>query len=87
MNLINAKVYYDGSHWIAIPHRERQAKRRRRRAAENDGDSEKVIQFEKSFKSAPKGKKATKKERLLKEFKPLFKTESDLAKQYLKQTN
>lgn len=78
MNLINAKVYYDGSHWIAIPHTECRFKRRRR-AVENDENSEKVIQFEQSFKSAPKGKKATKKEKLLKEFKPLFKTESEAA--------
>ncbi|MCI8368436.1 MAG: hypothetical protein HFJ81_02240 [Clostridia bacterium] len=78
MNLINAKVYYDGSHWIAIPHTERRF-RRRRRAVEKDNNSEKVIQFEKSFKSTAKGKKTTKKEKLLKEFKPLFKTESEAA--------
>ena len=79
MNLINAKVYYDGSHWIAIPHTERPFRRRRRRAAENVDNSEKVIQFEQAFKSVPKGKKTTKKEKLLKEFKPLFKTESEAA--------
>ena len=76
MNLINAKVYYDGSHWIAIPHTEHPF-RRRRRIVENAENSEKVIQFEKSFKITAKGKKATKKERLLKEFKPLFETESE----------
>ena len=31
MNLIGAKVYYDGSHWIAIPHTERPFKRKRRK--------------------------------------------------------
>ena len=78
MNLINAKVCYDGSHWIAIPHTERPF-RRRRRAAENVDNSEKVIQFEQTYKKSPKGKMATKKEKLLKEFKPLFKTESEAA--------
>ncbi len=58
MNLINAKVYYDGSHWIAIPHTERPF--RRRRAAEKIDNSEKVIQFEQAFKKTPKGKRVTK---------------------------
>lgn len=76
MNLTNAKVYYDGSHWIAIPHTERPFRRRRRTVLNND-NSEKATQFEKAFTKTLKGKKATKKEKLLKEFKPLFKTESE----------
>ena len=28
MNLLAAKIYYDGSHWIAIPHTERPYRRR-----------------------------------------------------------
>lgn len=75
MNLINAKVYYDGSHWIAIPHTERAFRRRRKTALPEN--SETVTQFEQAFKKTPKGKKASKKEKLLKEFKPLFKTESE----------
>jgi len=59
MNLINAKVYYDGSHWIAIPHTER-AFRRRRRTVENKDNSKTVEQFEKAFNKTPKGKKAKK---------------------------
>ena len=78
MNLINAKVYYDGSHWIAIPHTERPYRRRRRTTISNE-ENQKVEQFEKAFKKTPKGKKTTKKEKLLKEFKPLFKTESEAA--------
>ena len=75
MNLIGAKVYYDGSHWIAIPHTERSFKRKRRkRKAEKD---ETVEQFEKAFNKTPKGKKAKKKAKLLKEFAPLFKTETE----------
>jgi hypothetical protein len=76
MNLINAKIYYDGSHWIAIPHTER-AFRRRRRTVENKDNSKTVEQFEKAFNKTPKGKKAKKKGKLLKEFKPLFKTDAE----------
>ncbi len=75
MNLIGAKVYYDGSHWIAIPHTERPYKRKRRkRKADKD---ETVEQFEKAFKKTAKGKKAKKKEKLLKEFAPLFESETE----------
>ena len=31
MNLLAAKIYYDGSNWIAIPHTERPYRQRRRR--------------------------------------------------------
>ena len=31
MNLFEAKIYNDGSHWIAIPHTERPYRQRRRR--------------------------------------------------------
>ena len=73
MNLIGAKVYYDGSHWIAIPHTERPPQRRKPKPkAEQD---ETVEQFEKAFNTAPKGKKSKKKERLVKEFAPLFESE------------
>lgn len=73
MNLIGAKVYYDGSHWIAIPHTERPFKRKRRKRTT---DKDKTVeQFERAFNKAPKGKKAKKKEKLLKEFAPLFKDE------------
>lgn len=74
MNLIGAKVYYDGSHWIAIPHTERSKRKRRKRTTAKD---ETVEQFEKAFKATPKGKKAKKKAKLLKEFTPLFKTETE----------
>ena len=75
MNLIGAKVYYDGGHWIAIPHTERPHRRRRRRQrAEKD---ETVEQFEEAFKKMPKGKKAKKKEQLLKEFAPHFESQSE----------
>ena len=35
MNLLAAKIYYDGSHWIAIPHTERPY--RQRETAETAG--------------------------------------------------
>lgn len=73
MNLIGAKVYYDGSHWIAIPHTERPS-RRRKTTLHKDKD-ETIEQFEKAFKKTGKGKKAKKKEKLLKEFAPLFESE------------
>ena len=52
MNLIGAKVYYDGSHWIAIPHTERPIKRKRRKP-KTDKD-ETVEQFETAFNKTPK---------------------------------
>lgn len=73
MNLIGAKVYYDGSHWIAIPHTEHPKRKRRKRITTKD---ETVEQFEKAFKSTPKGRKAKKKEKLLKEFLPHFESEA-----------
>ncbi len=71
MNLIGAKVYYDGSHWIAIPHTERPVKRKRKKR-KTDKD-ETVEQFEKAFKKTAKGKKA----KLLKEFVSLFESETE----------
>lgn len=78
MNLIGAKVYYDGSHWIAIPHTERPY--RRRKTVLTKDEDEKVEQFEKAFNKTPKGKKAKKKEKLLKEFAPLFENETEATK-------
>ncbi len=75
MNLVGAKVYYDGSHWIAIPHTERPY--RRRKTVLTKDEDEKVEQFEKAFKKTGKGKKAKKKEKLLKEFAPLFESEAE----------
>lgn len=74
MNLIGAKVYYDGSHWIAIPHTERPFKRKPRKPK---AQNQTVEQFEKAFKKTIKGKKEKKKEKLLKEFTPLFKSEAE----------
>ena len=80
MNLIGAKVYFDGSCWIAIPHTQRPYKRRRKKPqAEKD---ETVEQFEQAFKKKTKGKKAKKKEQLLKEFAPHFENESE-AKEFV----
>ena len=70
MNLIGAKVYYDGSHWIAIPHTKRPFKKRHNLKAVKE-------QFEKAFNKTAKGKKAKKKEKLLKEFSPLFESETE----------
>ena len=78
MNLIGAKVYYDGSHWIAIPHTERPPYKRKRRKRKRDKD-ETIEQFEKAFNNTPKDKKTKKKEKLVKEFTPLFKDETEAA--------
>lgn len=75
MNLIGAKVYYDGSHWIAIPHTERPFKRKRKKRKTVKDKT--VEQFEKAFNKTAKGKKAKKKEKLLKEFAPLFERETE----------
>ncbi len=74
MNLIGAKVYFDGSNWIAIPHTERPYKRRRKKATKEKDET--VEEFEKAFKKKTKGKKAKKKEQLLKEFAPHFESAS-----------
>lgn len=81
MNLINAKVYYDGSHWIAVPHTERPFKPRRRRFI-SPNECETIEQFEKAFKKAPKAKRSKRMEKLMKEFKPLFETEEE-AKEFV----
>lgn len=72
-NLIGAKVYFDGSQWIAIPHTERPYQKRRR-ARDKPNESETVAEFEQAFKKA-KGKRRKRKESLVKEFAPLFKSE------------
>ena len=56
MNLLAAKIYYDGSHWIAIPHTERPYRRRRQR--KKPEKSEELQQFEKAFTKS-KGKRKT----------------------------
>ena len=47
-NLIGAKVYFDGSQWIAIPHTERPY-RKRNRARDKPNKSEAVLEFEQAF--------------------------------------
>ncbi len=81
MNLLAAKIYYDGSNWIAIPHTERPyGQKRRRNKLEK---SEKVQQFEKAFTQS-KGKRKNRKAKLLQEFAPMFKDE-DEATQFVEQ--
>lgn len=58
MNLLAAKIYYDGSHWIAIPHTERPYRQRRRR--KQPEKSEELQQFEKAFTKS-KGKRKNRK--------------------------
>lgn len=65
---------------LAIPHTERPY-RRRKTVLTQDKD-EKVEQFEKAFKKTGKGKKARKKEKLLKEFTPLFESDTE-AKEFV----
>ena len=81
MNLLAAKIYYDGSNWIAIPHTERPYRQRRPRYKPEK--SEKVQQFEKSFAKS-KGKRTSRKAKLLQEFAPMFKDENE-ATQFVEQ--
>ena len=81
MNLLAAKIYYDGSHWIAIPHTERPYRQRRRR--KQPEKSEEVQQFEKAFTKS-KGKRKNRKAKLLQEFTPMFKDE-DEAEQFVEE--
>lgn len=81
MNLLAAKIYYDGSNWIAIPHTERPYGQKRRRYKLEK--SEKVQQFEKAFTQS-KGKRKNRKAKLLQEFAPMFKDE-DEATQFVEQ--
>lgn len=74
MNLLAAKIYYDGSNWIAIPHTERPYRQNRPR--DRPKKSEKVQQFEKAFTQS-KGKRKSRKTKLLQEFAPMFKNEDE----------
>ena len=76
MNLLAAKIYYDGSNWIAIPHKERPYRQRRRRPQTDK--STKVQQFEKRFEKVKGGQKS-RKAKLLQEFTPMFKDEDEAA--------
>ena len=69
MNLLAAKIYYDGSNWIAIPHTERPYRQRRQR--KQPEKSEELQQFEKAFTKS-KGKRKNRKAKLLQEFTPMF---------------
>ena len=74
MNLLAAKIYYDGSHWIAIPHTERPYRQRRRR--KQPEKSEELQQFEERFEKVKGGRKS-RKAKLLQEFTPMFKDEDE----------
>lgn len=81
MNLLAAKIYYDGSHWIAIPHTERPYRQRRRR--KQPEKSEELQQFEERFEKV-KGGRNSRKAKLLHEFTPMFKDE-DEAEQFVEE--
>ena len=81
MNLLAAKIYYDGSHWIAIPHTERPYRRRRKRPQPEK--SEEVQQFEERFKKV-KGKRKSRKAQLLQEFTSMFR-DAEEAEQFVEE--
>lgn len=83
MNLVRAKVYFDGSNWIAIPHTERLYPKR---GKVKEQPSESVEKFKQAFKKA-KGKRQKRKEKLLKEFAPLFESEQKASEFVEKQFN
>ena len=80
MNLPAAKIYYDGSNWIAIPHTKRPYRRRRRKPPEKSAE---LQQFEESFEKVKGGRKS-RKAKLLQEFTPMFKDE-DEAEQFVEE--
>ena len=81
MNLLAAKIYYDGSNWIAIPHTERPYRRRRQR--KKPEKSEELQQFEERFEKVKGGRKS-RKAKLLQEFTPMFKDEAE-AEQFVEE--
>lgn len=74
MNLLAAKIYNDGSNWIAMPHTERRCRQKRRRKASEK--CEKLQQFEERFETV-KGKRGNRKAKLLEEFTPMFKDKEE----------
>ena len=76
MNLIGAKIYSDGSNYIAIPHTERPYRKRNTPPPPTDEQAETVEKFTKFF-NKKKGKRKTRKAQLLKEMLPLFKEETE----------
>ena len=81
MNLLAAKIYFDGSHYIAIPHTERPYRKKRQR--QKPEKSEEVQQFEQRFEKVKGGRKK-RKAKLLWEFAPMFKDE-DEAEQFVEE--
>lgn len=69
MNLLAAKIYNDGSNWIAIPHLKKPYKPRRQRKKREK--SEGLQQFEMAFTKF-KGKRTNRKAKLLQEFTSMF---------------
>lgn len=81
MNLLAAKIYSDGSSWIAIPHTERPYRQKRLR--DKPEKSERLQQFEKAFAKS-KGKRKSRKAKLLQEFTPMFK-DTEEAERFVEQ--
>ena len=81
MNLLAAKIYYDGSHYIAIPHTERPYRKKPRQ--KQSEKSEEVQQFEQRFEKVKGGRKS-RKAKLLLEFAPMFKDEGE-AEQFVEE--
>lgn len=81
MNLLAAKIYFDGSHYIAIPHTERPY--RKKPSRKQSEKSEEVQQFEQRFEKVKGGRKS-RKAKLLLEFAPMFKDEGE-AEQFVEE--
>ena len=81
MNLLAAKIYFDGSHYIAIPHTERPYRKKPRQ--KQSEKSEEVQQFEQRFEKVKGGRKS-RKAKLLLEFTPMFKDEGE-AEQFVEE--
>ena len=81
MNLLAAKIYFDGSNWIAIPHTERPYRQKRQR--KRSKKSKELQQFEERFEKV-KGGRNSRKAKLLSEFTPMFKDENE-AEEFVEQ--
>ena len=76
MNLLGAKIYYDGGHWIAIPHTERRCRKRNGSIPLSSAEKKKVEIVEEQFNKG-KGKRSTRKAKVLQECAPLFKNQEE----------
>ena len=80
MNYENTKIYFDGSHYIGIPHKPQPWKKRKIKSTYEDETLKEL--FEESFKATAKKKRKERNEEITKALKPYIKNE-DILKEYV----